>query len=1593
MSENTDQNFWVIGVGSSAGGLEALSSFFKSLPEKPNAAFIVAQHLAPHAKSMMVELIGRQTKMPVISVSDHLTIEPGLICIVPPNFDVTTKDGQLRLTPAGIETRPKPSVDLFFQSIAKVYGRRSVGIILSGTGSDGSEGIRAIKENGGVTIVQDSESAKYDGMPKSAFETGLVDAVLPPEKIAEQLFFILQNRESEILPPVKIRQDSDFEKILKYLKKEIGADFTQYKVGTVQRRIEKRLSALKITTLQDYFTYLQNNNVELGLLSQNMLVSVTAFFRDPDAFQALGQCLEQMIIKKSSEDEIRIWIAGCATGEEPYSFAMLISEIFERVGKRIPTKIFATDMDHEALVYARNGFYTMDEMQGLPEELLEKYFDRRDKTYEIRKSIKDMIVFARQDIIQNPPFVKLDLISCRNVLIYFESTLQNRVFEIFHYALKAQGILFLGKSENALPTLFETIDRKEKIFKRIHATSQLSYYPANKYKINTSSIIHQTKKRPENLRTISETASLQLVKMHQLAGVVVDEESAIIHIIGDVAEFIGFPTGLADFRLTNLLNKNAVVEFSVLLKKSAKEGKTQRSRTYKFENHPKKSFSFSVKPFEMDDPAQKSLFLVSFEHRKQLAVVEPATQHSQDVPNRMMELEQEVAATRENLQTVIEELEVSNEELQSLNEEMSSTNEELQASNEELETTNEELQSTNEELLTLNEELNVKSSELKLAYTSLENIQSSISSPLIVIDTDLRIVRYNSSVNQIFNLSHSDLGNPITKASCQCEIPEFEESIRTTLRSGKMTEVLCETPKKIFQMRVHPNMDDQKKIVGAIIVFFDNTDFIKTQDKLKSSDKRIRAIIDSSPTLISLKDNVGKYLMANESFTKFFNLSEDQIIGKTDREIFPDLLSNEFRDNDLEVLLRRTPTEKEEVIEYNGKTLVFLSNRFPLFGHNDRNPYAVGVVALDITEQKNSQKNLLQSEARYRAIIEDQAVFVCRHLATGQITFTNNAFNNYFGGSRESNLQETFFSFVEKVDLPRIKGELEKLSAQHPIVQYEQRTLRGHQARWVRWIHRGIFDEHEHLIEYQAVGFDVTEIHNQTRELLVKENLYTHVLEHTSDYLSVYRQEGESFILESFNQSAAKNRGFGNPRLIGKNLLELLDETHAQDVLQKYKKAVETGSIMNFEENLEGPGGILYLSTTIVPILDREQNQTRVVALSRDITKLKRIEKALRSEKKNADSANMAKSDFLASMSHELRTPLNVIMGMSQLLARVDIKPEHLRLVESIQRSSKVLLALIEDVLDLAKIEAGKINFEIKPVSLDQVTSDVVQAFETQASAKHIRLLRNFKINSETIVLADQVRLKQILINLVGNAIKFTDQGSVTLNVEIENSDSPHVTLYFEVIDTGVGIPTESFPKIFKRFSQADSGTSRKFGGTGLGLAISKQLVELMNGTIGFDSREGEGSVFWFRIRLDEAQALTLEKRSEPKVQIDFQKLKCLAVDDNPESLKVLKLLFAEHAGKLVTAESGQEAIDHLQKEKFDLVLMDMQMPQMDGLEATRLIRKGSGPNKEVTIIALTANAMSGDREKCLASGMNDYMTKPVDFDGLKTMINNWIKL
>lgn len=1545
---------------------------------------------------MLVELLSRQSKLPVQVATHGSKLRPGCIYVVPPNHDVDFSDSRLRLIKLGEEHRPKPSVDHFFESLANAWGARAVGIILSGTGTDGARGIRAIRSAGGLTFAQDDSSARYDGMPKSAVETGSVDIILTPEAMAREMTSLLGlhrssgDRQDESLP-------DGIGPILALVKESTQQDFSQYKPTTIRRRIERQMRFLRLETYPDYLAHLRENPDDVRTLAQDSLISVTTFFRDRDAFDRINQELEKSLAQKTGEQEYRVWVAGCATGEEAYSLAILLTEIIQKLGKRLILKIFATDLDQEAVLEARSGVYSIQDVKDVPPELLEKYFLRRGDAYEAKKSLRESIVFARQDLIQSAPFVKVDLVSCRNVMIYFDSALQKRVFEIFHYSLVPDGLLFLGNSESAseASSLFQPVDKKAKIFRRSDVAPKI--LPST-FRTPSAPRVGIPVRRPPSASPIAEQAQRLIFSKYGIGGAVVDGDANILHIIGTVAPFLRLPEGHASLNLGSLLPKTVGAEVPILIRKVQRTGEPRRSRAYSvdFGSGPV-DFHLDIRALPAENPDGVVHYMVLFEKSERPLPAEPGGSTDGEIEGRVMELEQELLSTREHLQTVIEELGVSNEEMQSLNEELSSTNEELQAANEQLETTNEELQSTNEELTTLNEELMSKSSEIKLINTSLENIQNSISSPLIVVDADLKVLRYNDSATRLFELSPAEIGRDITRISSHCEIPGFHPGLLRTLKSGRAQEILIENFQTVYQLRIMPSLDEDRRIVGAILIFIDNTGLIRAEERLRLSEQRIRAILSSSPNLIWMKDAMGRYLLANEAFAETFGLQHEEIIGRTDREIFEPELANRLRDGDLEVFYKRVPVRREESLTIKGQEgpeeRIFLVSRFPVIDEAKQAPYAVGTVASDVTARFRAQEALSQSESRYRAIVEDQAVFVCRTEPDGRLTYVNKAFCTYFGGAPDHYRERQFLSLVDENDRARIEDEIKALDATSPVVQFEHRVSRlGDQRRWIRWIVRAITGPAGEILELQNVGFDVTDYRKETDRLQQKELLFSRILDHTTDFLTVYRVTDDGdFLLEFSNRSAEKTQAFSAAQLYGQSLRSLAEPGKAESILRKFNECLDGKKPVVFDEEMVVPGGSRYLSTTLVPVPDPASGKVdRIAALSRDVSKFRVIQDELRAEKERAESANRSKTDFLASMSHELRTPLNIVLGMSELLEDTGLSDEQKKYVGSIQRSGKVLLTLIEDVLDISKIEEGKLKLDEVYFRLMDLLEDVVDSFQMQARARGVELFFIKDGIQDELVLGDPVRIRQVLTNLLSNAIKFTEHGSVTLTVNAR-SVGRRMQLEFRVKDTGIGIPPEMHHRIFKKFSQVDSGLSRKYGGTGLGLSISMRLVEMMKGQIGFESRPGSGSTFWFTLTVpfvgDPIPEETLPAR--PAVDTATGPLRILAVDDNSDSRTLLEVLLNGLGHHAHVVESGLEALQRLEVETYDLVLMDIQMPGADGYETTRRIRSMEG-KRDLPVIALTANAMAEDRQKCEQAGMNGFLPKPLERETLRTALKKW---
>ena len=1579
----------MIGVGASAGGLEALSQFVSHLPRNFPGTVIVAQHLAPHSKSMMVELLMKQSALPVRQAEHGLQVDTQTIYIVPPNFDINVDQGLIQLTMADEAIRPKPSVDDFFESLARNYKDSSVGIILSGTGSDGAKGIRAIKAAGGLTLAQDDRSAKYDGMPRAAIETGCVDTILPPEQLAKTLVEMLMEHETS--QRANALEPKGLDSIFTVIREKLGQDFRQYKPSTIRRRVAKRMATSRAATFDEYFAILQSTPGEVGGLAKELLISVTELFRDPEVWESVTEQLREAAQKQPTGQEFRVWIAGCATGEEAYTMAMILLDLQVELRRQFPIKIFATDLDQDALQEARLAIYSNKDIQNVPPRLRERYFDQKSETtFELIKQVRETVVFARQDLIQNPPFVKLDFVSCRNVMIYFDSDLQRKVLEIFHYSLLKHGILLLGKSESILstPQLFDTVDKKMKLYSRREVATQS--IPASRMTKMRDMEPARAVRRPSYNELMSQVAQRQLNQIFDVAGAIVDDEGLLIQVFGDVSKYLKFSDQLVNLKIATLLPKTAGVEIPILIRKAQKDRESHSSRSHRIGKGPAApAFHMIVRPLSdtTDERNIDRLYLVTFEAKRpkpvSLAPETSTTNHDGDLSSRLNELEQELHITREHLQTVIEELGVSNEELQSVNEELSSTNEELQASNEELETTNEELQSSNEELTTVNEELTAKSSELKSLSVNLENIQNSINSPLLVLDQYLRLVRYNSDALKVFFISPNDMGREITSLSTVCEIPDFEKLAAETLETGRSNEASCEAAGLNYQVKIMPSIDETKKIIGLILVFSDYTQITRTQERLRASESRTRAIIDASPTLISLKDNMGRYQLVNEAYMRFYGVTES-IIGKTDREVLDEKIANQMRDSDLEVFIKRTPIRKEENVITEAGPRALLATRFPIMDSTGRNPSAVGTIALDTTSQVDASRALEQSESRYKAIVQDQAVVVCRHLPDGTLTFTNEAFTLYFGAA-PAGQRRSFLDHVDSADAASAQRVLASLSPSHPVEQHENRVSRWNEVpRWVRWIHRGVFNSVGEVVEYQSVGFDVTEYRKQSDLFREREAIFSGVFSNSSDFISIFKNVNGELRLESMNQSAERTLGYAATRLIGQPLREFFAGRDQAEVLARYNLAMSTGVPQVFEEEVALIGLSKFFSTTIVPIHGENGSVERVAAVSRDVSSYKAIANDLMRSKDMAEVANRAKSDFLASMSHELRTPLNVVLGLCQMLELSKLDTDQVNYVNGIHRAGRLLLTLIEDVLDISKIEAGKVKIETISFRLRDLVDDVSLVFASQAREKGLELRVEFELDDQNF-LGDPARIRQILVNFVSNALKFTQSGSVTLRVSQRKQ-----MVILSVIDTGIGINSENHPKIFQKFSQAETGHTRRFGGTGLGLAISKQLATLMGGQVGFSSDAGRGSTFWCELPLRRTamEALPVSQLAvNPTPQT--RKLKVLAVDDNIDSRVVVCLFLKKLGHEYDTAESGPQAIERVLNGHFDLVLMDMQMPGMDGCEATIELRKDA-KGASIPIIALTANALTQDVERCIACGMDDYLSKPLRIEDLSACLNKW---
>jgi two-component system CheB/CheR fusion protein len=819
----------VVGIGASAGGLEAVSELLRHLPSKTGMAFVFIQHLEPRQTSRLTEILSRITDMPVEVASDRLRMKRNHIYAMPPGVDITLSDGMLVVERRTDSAGRHLPIDYFFHSLAKEQGTKAVAIILSGMGHDGSAGLKSVKEQGGTTLAQDEPSAQHGSMPASAIDSGCVDIVTTPRKIATELVRLAEDRPAKGSKKRAVAE-SGIKNIFALLRTRTEVDFSQYRKTTVRRRIQRRMVVHRLEDLDDYCAFLKRNPEEVDALFREMLIHVSGFFREPETFDVLQSVvLPRLLEKRGQNDPIRIWLPGCSTGEEAYSLAIIVTEFFDNRAHSPAIQIFATDVSDRILEMARKGVFAPNIEGSLTKDRLRRFFSKHERGYQINKQIRDLCVFARQNVLRDPPFSRLDLISCRNVLIYFETAAQRKLIPFFHYALKPGGYLLLGGAETVghFSDLFEPVDSKTKLFaKRSVQSPRLPgmevEIPGPKEQALRDFAAQSPSTQPDIRREVDRT----LMDKYCPPTIVVDSAMKIVQFRGNVAPFLDPIPGEASLDLFRMLRSSLEMPLRFTINDAKKTNSAIRKEGILFQASGQAAFlNLEVVPLG-GSAVRERCFLLLFEDSRPALPDATVSKSKKGRHNpqgaRVSQLEQELATTREHLQTLIEEQESTNEELRSANEEVQSSNEELQSTNEELETAKEELQSTNEELITLNEELKSGNVELTEVNNDLTNLLRSVNIPIVMVDRGLRIRRFTPGAQKTLKLLPADVGRSITDLRTDVEVPQLETVISDVMDTLTAREVEVQDRKgHWYNIQIRPYETSDNKITGAVMILFD----------------------------------------------------------------------------------------------------------------------------------------------------------------------------------------------------------------------------------------------------------------------------------------------------------------------------------------------------------------------------------------------------------------------------------------------------------------------------------------------------------------------------------------------------------------------------------------------------------------------------------------------------------------------------------------------------------------------------------------------------------------------------------------------------
>jgi two-component system CheB/CheR fusion protein len=899
----------VVGIGASAGGLEAFGELLHALPPHPGLAIVLVPHLASQVESALPALLGSRTSLPVVQATEGVPIEKNRVFVIPPNTQMRMVDGTLHLVPRPHDRTQYTPIDIFFHSLAEAARENAIAVILSGTASDGTIGIREVKAAGGIVLVQQPETAKYDGMPRAAIGTGAVDAVLGLPEIAAELVRIAahpfrERSEARAHEPAGAGgpepDEEAFQRALRVLRTATGVDFTRYKRPTVERRLHRRMLLQKFTRIEQYVRFLQESPAETHALYQDILIHVTRFFREPESFAALTKEVFPWIVAgRQAESPIRVWTPGCSTGEESYSVAIALLEHLGDQGPNVPLQLFATDVSEPAIEHARAGVYPAAIAADVSPARLRRFFTKIEGGYRVSKTVRDLCVFARQDLTRDPPFSKLDLIVCRNVMIYMGPELQKKLIGVFHYALKPTGYLVLGNAETIGPYsgLFSVTDKKHRVYQKKLASTPAMTFPVERGAPTTVADRKPEPLRVDDTRAVLSEASRLVQERFAPPGVVIDRDLQVVQFRGQTGVFFEPAAGDPSHNVLKLAREGLLHGLRSAIQDAQRGWKAVRREGLRVRTDAGwREVDLEVLPLGSQD---RRYLLVLFEAdgsrrapgaaRREVRpgkAGKPARHGPAPRLGEVTRLEDELASTREHLQSIIQELEAANEELQSANEEILSANEELQSTNEELDTAKEELQSTNEELNTVNEELHARNEELMRVNSDLVNLLGSVQIAIVIVASDLRIRRFTPMAERVLNLIASDVGRPISHIKPNIDCDDLEDLVHRVIEQvAPIEREVRDRQGNRYVLRVRPYKNVENRIEGAVLALFEVHPASAEADARHVARAWADAILEAAHDPILVLDDEGRVRGMNAAFTACFGVAPDAAAGRPVAEL------------------------------------------------------------------------------------------------------------------------------------------------------------------------------------------------------------------------------------------------------------------------------------------------------------------------------------------------------------------------------------------------------------------------------------------------------------------------------------------------------------------------------------------------------------------------------------------------------------------------------------------------------------------------------------------------------------------------------------